>query len=63
MAEEGVDKREAGREVFLERAWQWKEFTHDRILVAGRLAGMGVALSAALAQRAVDALQKKKLPQ
>jgi gamma-glutamylputrescine oxidase len=32
------------------------EFTHDRILVAGRLAGMGVALSAALAQRAVQTL-------
>lgn len=33
------------------------QFSHERILVAGRLAGMGVALSAALARRAVDALQ------
>ncbi|MTB51475.1 FAD-binding oxidoreductase [Lewinella sp. W8] len=38
------------------------QFTHERILVAGRLAGMGVALSAALAQRAVDTLQKKSYP-
>ena len=31
MAEAGTPKREAGREVFLEKAWQWKEYTHDRI--------------------------------
>ncbi len=31
MAAEGLDKREVGREVFLERAWAWKEKTHDRI--------------------------------
>jgi len=31
MAAEGVDKRQAGREVFLERAWDWKEKTHGRI--------------------------------
>ena len=32
-------------------------FAEDRVLVAGRLAGMGVALSAALAQRAVRMLR------
>jgi valyl-tRNA synthetase len=31
MAAEGVDKREAGREAFLERAWAWKERSHARI--------------------------------
>lgn len=31
MAEEGLDKREVGRAAFLERAWAWKEFTHNRI--------------------------------
>ncbi len=31
MAAEGLDKREAGRDVFLERAWQWKEKSHSRI--------------------------------
>ena len=31
MAAEGTSKREAGREVFLEKAWAWKEYTHDRI--------------------------------
>ena len=31
MAEEGIDKREVGREAFLERAWTWKEQTHGRI--------------------------------
>jgi valyl-tRNA synthetase len=28
---EGLDKRSAGREVFLERAWRWKERTHGKI--------------------------------
>ena len=31
MAAEGLNKREVGREAFLERAWQWKERTHERI--------------------------------
>ncbi len=31
MAAEGIDKRDAGREAFLERAWAWKEQTHGRI--------------------------------
>ena len=31
LAEEGLDKRGVGREAFLERAWAWKERTHDRI--------------------------------
>jgi len=31
MAEAGTPKREAGREKFLEKAWEWKDFTHDRI--------------------------------
>ncbi|MCK9995328.1 MAG: valine--tRNA ligase, partial [Candidatus Krumholzibacteria bacterium] len=31
MAAEGIDKREVGRDVFLERAWAWKEQTHGRI--------------------------------
>ena len=32
MAEEGLDKRSAGREAFLERAMAWKEHTHARIV-------------------------------
>jgi valyl-tRNA synthetase len=31
MAAEGIDKREVGREAFLERAWEWKDKTHGRI--------------------------------
>ena len=31
MADEGIDKREVGRDVFLEMAWAWKERTHNRI--------------------------------
>jgi valyl-tRNA synthetase len=31
MAEQGLDKRAAGREEFLRRAWEWKEHTHGRI--------------------------------
>lgn len=31
MREEGLDKRSAGRDAFLERAWAWKERTHGRI--------------------------------
>jgi valyl-tRNA synthetase len=31
MREEGLDKRTAGRDAFLERAWVWKEGTHGRI--------------------------------
>ncbi len=31
MAAEGLDKREVGREDFLERAWVWKDQTHERI--------------------------------
>ncbi|MCP4571943.1 MAG: valine--tRNA ligase [bacterium] len=31
MAAEGLDKRQLGREAFLERAWTWKEHTHGRI--------------------------------
>ncbi len=31
MAAAGTPKREAGREVFLEKAWEWKEETHGRI--------------------------------
>ncbi len=31
MAEEGISKHDAGREKFLERAWQWKDHTHHRI--------------------------------
>jgi len=31
MAEEGIDKKEVGREAFLERAWAWKDQTHGRI--------------------------------
>ncbi|MBE0564665.1 MAG: valine--tRNA ligase, partial [Krumholzibacteria bacterium] len=32
LADEGLDKRELGREAFLERAWAWKEHTHGRIV-------------------------------
>ena len=31
MAEDGLSKREAGREAFLKRAWKWKDYTHGRI--------------------------------
>ncbi len=31
MAEEGLSKHEVGRDKFLERAWKWKDYTHDRI--------------------------------
>lgn len=31
MRDEGIDKRAAGREAFLARAWAWKERTHGRI--------------------------------
>jgi valyl-tRNA synthetase len=31
MAAAGIDKREAGRDAFLEQAWQWKERSHARI--------------------------------
>ncbi len=31
LREEGIDKRAAGRDAFLERAWAWKERTHGRI--------------------------------
>ena len=31
LRDEGIDKREAGREAFLQRAWAWKERTHGRI--------------------------------
>ncbi|MBD3219725.1 valine--tRNA ligase [bacterium] len=39
MREEGLDKREAGREAFLERAWAWKEQTHGRITAQLRRLG------------------------
>jgi len=32
MAAEGLEKRDVGREAFLERAWEWKEQTHGRIV-------------------------------
>jgi len=32
MAAEGLDKREAGREEFLARAWAWKELSRQRIV-------------------------------
>ena len=32
MADAGVDKREAGREIFLEKAWAWKETSRERIV-------------------------------
>jgi valyl-tRNA synthetase len=32
MAAAGIDKREAGREVFLEKAWEWKESSRERIV-------------------------------
>ena len=31
LAEEGVNSRDLGREVFLERVWQWKDTYHARI--------------------------------
>ncbi len=31
MREEGLDKRSAGRDAFLARAWTWKDRTHGRI--------------------------------
>ena len=32
LAKEGIDRREMGREAFLERVWQWKERYGDRIV-------------------------------
>jgi valyl-tRNA synthetase len=31
LRDEGINKHEAGREAFLQRAWDWKERTHGRI--------------------------------
>src|SRR6266542_2939785 len=39
LAREGVDRREMGREAFLERVWQWKEQYGDRIVV--QMQGLG----------------------
>ncbi|MBK6733310.1 MAG: valine--tRNA ligase [bacterium] len=39
MAEQGLNKREAGREEFLRRAWEWKEQTHGRITTQIRRLG------------------------
>jgi len=39
MREEGLDKREVGRDGFLERAWAWKEQTHGRITAQLRRLG------------------------
>ena len=39
MREDGIDKREVGREAFLERAWVWKEQTHGRITAQLRRLG------------------------
>ncbi len=39
MAEQGIDKREAGRDEFLRRAWEWKEHTHGRITTQIRRLG------------------------
>jgi valyl-tRNA synthetase len=39
MAEQGLDKRDAGREEFLRRAWEWKEQTHGRITTQIRRLG------------------------
>jgi valyl-tRNA synthetase len=39
LREEGKDKRDLGRDAFLERAWQWKEKTHGRITAQLRRLG------------------------
>jgi len=39
LAREGKDKRDVGREAFLERAWAWKEQTHGRITAQLRRLG------------------------
>jgi len=39
MAEQGLNKREAGRDEFLRRAWEWKEHTHGRITAQIRRLG------------------------
>ncbi len=39
MRADGIDKREAGRDAFLERAWVWKEQTHGRITAQMRRLG------------------------
>jgi valyl-tRNA synthetase len=39
MKADGIDKREAGRDAFLERAWAWKEHTHGRITAQMRRLG------------------------
>ncbi len=33
LAKEGIDRREMGREAFLERVWEWRERYGDRIVV------------------------------
>ncbi|MCR4963127.1 MAG: valine--tRNA ligase [Firmicutes bacterium] len=39
LAKEGLNKYELGREAFLERAWQWKEKYHARIVKQLRMMG------------------------
>ena len=42
LREEGLDKRELGREKFLERAWAWKEHTHG--VITSQLRRLGCSL-------------------
>ena len=49
LKEEGIDKKELGREKFLERTWQWKE-EYSRNESEGQLKKLGV--SCELGQRA-----------
>ncbi len=39
IAKEGLSKYDLGREKFLERVWEWKEFYHDRIASQLRVLG------------------------
>ncbi len=40
MAQEGTDRQTLGREAFMKRAWEWKDFSHGKI--TGQLRRLGV---------------------
>ena len=41
LKEEGIDKKELGREKFLERTWQWKEEDAGRVVAISRNSSNG----------------------
>ncbi len=42
LAEQGIDKAELGREAFIERAWEWANSHHDRIVSQFKRFGMSL---------------------